>query len=517
MDKERLMNYFDHNYLPKRDVLNRIPLDTSLEAFWQELVNRRRSKATMLPMHSQQGSPYWFVLTDNMITASEKIVEEAMQPYQYADPAFPEEAFYTSFLEGSQMSIGDAVEFMKKNDAPKDIHEQLLYNNRQAISFAMENAYRPITEELVCALAGILTAEMDNGGSAYRGTDTHLIPSMGDEQYTVPSSAAIPGMMRELCAYLADTSVHPLLKAAVAHAWFMVVRPFGEGNERLARLISAMILVQAQYLFFNEISLSALIAQDGFGYYDAVGNLLRADNGGDWTYLAEYYVVLLGKAIDEIYQRRLNQEAEMAKLSLEDTDEAVQAEKKKKKRQPAQDDNMVPQDGIEHPDEQVLMEKSEKILPAELAQGSSSSPLMRKENRSEPFREYSDRPETVEEALINEGFFLIGLPKMEASENAETINPEPLPYSVLRQRLEIMAARRSVICSEVGKRLLRFLTDGRYTFKREEITAGIVDDKKSSSNVITRLRNNQILVSVEHADGSVIYGLNVRHKYSFFT
>ena len=72
MNKERLMDYFDRHYLPKTDVLSLIPLGDSLDAFWQELVNRRISRATMLPIYSPQGSPYWFVLTENMIAASEE-------------------------------------------------------------------------------------------------------------------------------------------------------------------------------------------------------------------------------------------------------------------------------------------------------------------------------------------------------------------------------------------------------------------------------------------------------------
>ena len=182
-----------------------------------------------------------------------------------------------------------------------------------AIVFALENVYHPITEDLIRNLAGILTAEMNGGGSTFRDTDTHAIPSMGFEPYTVSSPAAIPGLMRELCVYLADTNTHPLLKAAVAHAWFMVVRPFNEGNERLARLIAYMILLKAQYMFFNEVSLSALIAQDGYEYYGAVANLLREENGDDWTYLVDYYITLLGKAIDEIHQRRVDRDAEMGR------------------------------------------------------------------------------------------------------------------------------------------------------------------------------------------------------------
>ncbi|MBQ6499381.1 MAG: hypothetical protein IJI48_05725, partial [Ruminococcus sp.] len=78
MDRERLMNGLERLYLPKREMLSRIPLGVSLDACWQELVNRRKSKATRLPMRGADGENYWFVVTDTMVTASEKIVEEAM-------------------------------------------------------------------------------------------------------------------------------------------------------------------------------------------------------------------------------------------------------------------------------------------------------------------------------------------------------------------------------------------------------------------------------------------------------
>ena len=46
-----------------------------LDAVWQELLNRRRSIGTILPLRSHTGSPYWYVTTDKMISASEKIIE----------------------------------------------------------------------------------------------------------------------------------------------------------------------------------------------------------------------------------------------------------------------------------------------------------------------------------------------------------------------------------------------------------------------------------------------------------
>ena len=110
--------------------------------------------------------------------------------------------------------------------------------------------------------------------------------------------------------FLADQRVHPLIKSAVVQAWTMVVRPFAEGNERLGRILSSVILVRAGYTFFGEVSLSALIARKGYGYFDAVANIMREENGGDLTYFLEYYLELLSRAIDERRLRLSKKEEE---------------------------------------------------------------------------------------------------------------------------------------------------------------------------------------------------------------
>ena len=495
MDKERLMNYFEHHYLPKRDVLNRIPLGASLEEFWQELVNRRRSKATMLPMRSPQGGPYWFVLTDTMIAASEKIVEEAMQPYRETETAILEEAFYTSFLEGSQMTVDDAIDFMRTSEAPRDIHEQMLQNNRQAISFIMDNVYQPVNESVICTLAGILTAEMAEGGETYRVTDTHVIPSMAAEPYMLPSAAMIPGMVQELCAYLADRSIHPLLKAAVAHAWFMAVRPFPEGNERLARMIASMILNQARYTFFNEVSLSALIAQDGYSYYDAIGNLLRDENGGDWTYLVEYYVALLGKAVDEIHLHRQKRIEDLARQSLDALPDGQDCRLPALPQELALSDSSP--DGTEPP-------SKEEHASLELKSEIEVDP-------NDPFRENTAGAESTEEALKMAGFFPVGLT---GDEEETEIAVNPMGFMELHNRLKKCMNKPYSLMTAYCRRLLDFMDQGKSSFVRADITDGIAKDRKQAGNIITRLRTIGFILPAGEEDGVKLYKMNVNYFYT---
>ena len=95
MDRERLFRYLEDRYASKRDMVSRIPLGIQPDALWQELINRRRSKSTVLPLTNAKGVPYWYVTTDRMVAASEKIIEamyeenREIDPYTAAAPVSP--------------------------------------------------------------------------------------------------------------------------------------------------------------------------------------------------------------------------------------------------------------------------------------------------------------------------------------------------------------------------------------------------------------------------------------------
>lgn len=325
MDRERLIQHLNERYCSRQEMITRIPLGVKPDALWQELLNLRRSGSTALPLYSCHGMPYWYVTTDKMITASEKIVEALLENESEFDPyveALPvstlEEVFYTSFVEGSQMSMQAAMEFLTGEQPPRDIEEQMIANNRMAGSYASGNLYRRIDLELLCELASILTEGMDRGGRDFRNTEEVDFASADGEAFSFHVPLMIRDSVNELCDFLSAQDVHPLIKAAVAQAYLLILRPFPEGNERLGRILSSMILLRAGYTFFSEVSLSALIARKGYAYYGAMVNILREENGGDLTYFIEYYLELLSRAVDErrLRAQRREEQARQAEMEL---------------------------------------------------------------------------------------------------------------------------------------------------------------------------------------------------------
>ena len=310
MDKERLFKLLDRKYCSKSEIIPNIPLGEDADAIWAEILQSRRARGIELPLTNLNGDAYWYILTSKMISASEVIVEELLGQENTAEPhkssvSTIEEIFYTGFMEGAQISVQDAMEFLQSGEEPESVEELILLNSRQAAGFAAENMYHAIDSNYLHNLAYFLTEGLDNGSEDYRITDTLEIPSMQGEKVTLPPADMIPEQTERFAGFLANTATHPLIKAAAAQAWVLAYRPFPEGNERLARLLSNVILIRAGYGFFGEISISSILAQTSYEYFRAIANILRVENGADLTYFLEYYLVSLSAAVNEMKARRI--------------------------------------------------------------------------------------------------------------------------------------------------------------------------------------------------------------------
>lgn len=302
MDKERLLTYFHEHYLPRREVLFRLPLSFPISSFWPELLAGRKASAVMLPLHNAAGRPCWYVLTGKMIAASELLAEEALaieEPLMGFEmtTAMTKEMYFTSFIEGAQISFEDAMGFLERGTEPENIMEQMILNNQQAWSAMVNSLYHPLDENYIMALARMLTINMDNEVESYRQTDTHPIVAMRDEPYNVPPADSLPDRMSEFYRFLSDPDIHPLIKAAAGQAFLLITRPFPEGNERLSRMVSAAVLMRSGYDFFRDISLSSAIAAESYLYYRSMCEILRTENEGDLTYFIEYFLELLARSL----------------------------------------------------------------------------------------------------------------------------------------------------------------------------------------------------------------------------
>src|SRR3990167_5281182 len=74
-----------------------------------------------------------------------------------------------------------------------------------------------------------------------------------------------------------DATLDPLLRAGIAHFWFVTVHPFEDGNGRLTRAITDLALAQAEHQSIRFYTMSACILDDRNGYYRVLESSQRGD------------------------------------------------------------------------------------------------------------------------------------------------------------------------------------------------------------------------------------------------
>lgn len=74
-----------------------------------------------------------------------------------------------------------------------------------------------------------------------------------------------------------DEPIDPVIKAAIAHLWFVTIHPFDDGNGRMARTIADMQLARADRSAQRFYSMSAQIRKERNAYYDALERTQRGD------------------------------------------------------------------------------------------------------------------------------------------------------------------------------------------------------------------------------------------------
>ena len=115
--------------------------------------------------------------------------------------------------------------------------------------------------------------------------------------FEAPAAARLDGEMRRFLEWFnSDVTQEPVLKAALAHFWFVTIHPFDDGNGRIARAIADMSLARSEGSPRRFYSMSAQIRAERDDYYRL---LERTQHGTmDVTPWMEWFLGCLTRAIE---------------------------------------------------------------------------------------------------------------------------------------------------------------------------------------------------------------------------
>ena len=96
--------------------------------------------------------------------------------------------------------------------------------------------------------------------------------SVGKEKvhYVAPKAEVLDKEMSDLIQYINDDKTDNLIKAGIVHLWFVILHPFDDGNGRIARALTDMLLARSDGNKFRFYSMSAQIQKNRKSYYDVL-------------------------------------------------------------------------------------------------------------------------------------------------------------------------------------------------------------------------------------------------------
>ena len=104
--------------------------------------------------------------------------------------------------------------------------------------------------------------------------------AMGKEtvHFEAPSASKVPSEMTIFLEWIENhINLDPVLKAGLAHLWFVTIHPFDDGNGRIARAITDMLLARADKSPQRFYSMSAQIQAERNKYYDILESTQKGD------------------------------------------------------------------------------------------------------------------------------------------------------------------------------------------------------------------------------------------------
>ena len=233
---------------------------------------------------------------------------------QRQSQALENEAISTSAIEGKILNRDSVKASIAKKFGFRDIDYSKIDNSIEylieVLIDANTNYDAKLTQERLFAWHGAIFPKAYDKFNAinvatFRGEETMQVVGgyAGNEivYYEAPPKSILEKEMQTFLNWFNSTN-DDLIKACIAHLWFVIIHPFDDGNGRIARAITDLVLSKIENSKISRLySMSSAINDDRKGYYKALeyttGYIKKEDNFLDITFWCEWFLQTLYKAL----------------------------------------------------------------------------------------------------------------------------------------------------------------------------------------------------------------------------
>ena len=262
---------------------------------------------------------------ENVLTKQKQLLGKVLNSPKGIDreaemDALIQNALQTSEIEGEKLNIGSVRSSVAKHLGLEQAGQPTSTRQTECLitmlSDATSQLETPITQQQLCRWQAALFPDSPIIRKIVigklRGTTPMQVVSQKGYQEIIHFQAPPQALLKEQLTHFIDwfnrkNNVHSIIRAAIAHLWFITLHPFDDGNGRVARALTDRALAQAEQSSIRFYSLSAAIETNRAAYNDILENTqgckttvqINTNNPIDITEWISWFLDILAEAMQQ--------------------------------------------------------------------------------------------------------------------------------------------------------------------------------------------------------------------------
>lgn len=183
-------------------------------------------------------------------------------------------------IEGIVTTSVRLKQLLEEKTTPRNRNEQEIVGYRDVLDIIHENFdVIPISRNYILQMHKILYSHMNNPlAGKTKNVQNYISATYPDGHsevlFTPLSPFETPGALDRICdeynRVIGNSEVEPIIMIPIFIHDFLCIHPFNDGNGRLSRLLTTLLLYKNGFYVGRYISLESLIARDKAAYYEAL-------------------------------------------------------------------------------------------------------------------------------------------------------------------------------------------------------------------------------------------------------
>ena len=183
-------------------------------------------------------------------------------------------------IEGIVTTSVRLKQLLEEKTTPRNRNEQEIVGYRDVLDIIHENFdVIPISRNYILQMHKILYSHMNNPlAGKTKNVQNYISATYQDGHsevlFTPLSPFETPGALDLICdeynRVIGNLEVEPIIMIPIYIHDFLCIHPFNDGNGRMSRLLTTLLLYKNGFYVGRYISLEALIARDKVAYYESL-------------------------------------------------------------------------------------------------------------------------------------------------------------------------------------------------------------------------------------------------------